>query len=99
MLLAEYAIVALSVDALDLQEVVRTPSTLDMERDHAAGVLALDTSALVTLSANDALQVESLYINLAHPNGGLWRNRWTWDPHGAAEVHPLVERVCRRYCI
>lgn len=93
MLLAEDTIVALSVDALDFKEVVRTACTFDVERNHAASMLALDAGTLITFSTNDALKIKSLDIDLAHANRSLGRHGRSRYPHSTAEVDPLVERI------
>jgi len=54
-------------------------------------VVALNASSIVFLSTDNALHLESLDVNLAHAHWGLWSDRGAWDPHGAAQVHPLVQ--------
>ena len=46
MLFAEDAVELLTVNPLNLQEVICTPCTLNMERDLTPGVLALDAGAI-----------------------------------------------------
>ena len=91
MLLAEDAVVAFAVDAFDLEEVVGPPSALNVERNHATGVLALDASTTMPFTADDALQVEALHIYLAHADWRFRRDGRAGNPHGATQMHPLVE--------
>lgn len=74
---------------LNLHAVVGPPSTLDVECDLASLVLTLHARAIF-LEANNALQVEALLVELVQAYCGLRCNRWTRDPGGTAEVHPLV---------
>ena len=90
-LLAEDSINSFTLDPLDLHEVVRAPSTLNVEGDHALRVLALDAGTLVLLPTDDALQVEALVVALVQSNGGLGRHDRPWDPHCTAEVNPFVQ--------
>ena len=91
-LLAEDAVVPLSVDAFDLEEVVGPPGTLNMEGYHAAWMLALNAGA-TSLAANDALKIESLHIDLAHPHRRLRSHARPGDPHRTAQVDPLVQSL------
>ena len=54
-------------------------------------MLTLDASTTVSLATNDALKVEAFDVNLIHTNGCLGCDRGSWDPHGTAQVHPLVQ--------
>ena len=92
-LLAEYAIVALSVHTLHLQEVVRATCTFDMERDHASRVLALNARA-ISFATDNALQVKALRINLAHAHRSFGSDSRSRNPHGATEMDPLVQCIC-----
>ena len=92
-LLAEDPVMPLSVDAFDLQEVVGPSSALNVKADHTLAVLALDASTAILAAAYDALQAESLCVDFGHSDGCLWGHDWTWDPHGTAEVNPLIERL------
>ena len=94
MLLAEDAIVALSVYALYFQKVVRSSRTFDVERDHASRMLALDTRA-ISFSADYALQIKSLGIDLAHTYRCFRCHGGPRDPHRAAKMDPLIQRICR----
>ena len=58
-------------------------------------MLALDARAAVSLSADDALQVEPLHVDFAHPYWSFRRHVGSWDPHGAREVNPFVEGLGR----
>ena len=93
-LLAEDAVVAFAIDALHLEEVVGPPGALNVEGNHAAGVLALDASATMSFAADDALQVEPLHIYLAHAHWRFRRHGRARDPHSATQMHPLVEGLC-----
>ena len=55
MLLAEDTIDSFPVDPLHLKEVIGSSGTLDMERDHAPWILALDAGACMFLTTDDAL--------------------------------------------
>ena len=94
MLFTEYPVVALAVDPLYLQEVVGSPGAFDVERYHTARVLALDAGT-VSLATNYALKIEALHIDLAHAHWGLWGHTRAWDPHGAAQMHPLIKGLGR----
>jgi len=95
-LLTEYSVATLSLNAVHLHKVVCPPRTLNMERDHALTVLALDACAFVLLPADNALQVKPLIFDLIQPDRSLWGHNRTWDPHGTAQVHPFVQSFSRR---
>ena len=94
MLLTEHPVGALTINALHLKEVVGSSGALNVERDHAATIVALDASAL-TLPADDTLEVEAFNFDLAHTDWGLRRHSRAWYPHGTAQVDPLVESISR----
>ena len=73
MLFAEDAIVTLSVNSFNFKEVVGPSGTLNMEGNHTSAVLTLDAGS-VSFSTDDALEVESLGINLAHSHRRLGRH-------------------------
>lgn len=90
MLFAKHPIATFSFDPFDLKEVVCSSSAFNMERNHTSRVLALDAGAAVSFATNNALEVKSLYINLAHAYGSFGGHVWTWYPHCTTQVHPLV---------
>ena len=55
MLLTEDSVVALSINSLNLKEIIGSSSTLYVERDHASGVLTLDAGSCIALTTDDAL--------------------------------------------
>lgn len=96
-LLAEYPVVSILVDSLGLHKVIGSSRTLDMERDHALAVLALDAGAIIFHSTDDALQLEPFTVNLVQTNWSLRSHHWPRDPHSTAQVNPLVEGLSRRH--
>jgi hypothetical protein len=60
-------------------------------------VLALDTSTTAPFAADNALEVKSLDVNLAHAHRRLRGHIGARDPHGTAQVHPFVEGLSQ-YC-
>ena len=94
MLLTEDPVIPLPVHPLDLKEIVVSPRALNVERDLAPGVLALDTGSTVTFATDYALQVEPLSVDTAHPYWRLGSHYRSWNPHGTAEMNPLVESLC-----
>lgn len=91
MLLAKDPVRAVAFHALNLHEVVPAPSTLYMEGNEALCMLALYTGAIIFSSTNDTLQVESLVVKFIHAHWRFGRNYWSWNPHCARQVYPLVQ--------
>ena len=54
-------------------------------------MLTLDARATVSLSTDDALEIEAFDVNLAHAYGCLGRDRGSRNPHGTTQMHPLVQ--------
>ena len=94
MLLTEDPVGALTVNTFHLKEVVGSSGALNVERDHAATVIALDASTLA-LPADDTLEVEAFNFDLAHAYRGLRRHSRARYPHGTAQMDPLVESISR----
>lgn len=74
MLFAEDAIVTLSVNSFNFKEVVGPSGTLNMEGNHTSAVLTLDAGSAVSFATDDALEVKSLGIDLAHSHRCLGRH-------------------------
>lgn len=83
--------VPFTIDADHIHEVVRASSTLHVERNLTLAVLALHAGAAVLLPADDALEQETLGVDLAAPHWRLGSNSRTWYPHGAAMVNPFIQ--------
>jgi hypothetical protein len=90
-LLTEYSVAALSLHSIHLEEVVGPSSTLDMERNHALAMLALDAGALILHSTNDTLQVEAFAVDLIQTNWSLGSHDRSRYPHSTAQVNPLIQ--------
>ena len=85
---------AFSLYLVHFHEVVGPPRTLNVERDHALRVLALDAGARVLQAADNALQAEALAVELVQTHGSFGRHLGPWNPHRARQVHPLVQGFC-----
>jgi hypothetical protein len=55
MFFTKNSVVSFPVNSLDIKEVIGSTSTLDVEGNHAFGVLALNTSTVILSAANNAL--------------------------------------------
>lgn len=94
-LFAKDSIAALTVNSLHLEEVVVSASALNVEGDHAPLVIALNASSIVFLATDDALHLKPLDVDPAHAHRRLRGHSWARYPHGAAQMHPLVQSLCR----
>ena len=92
MLLAEDLERFVPIFLFNLHVVVGSPGTLDMERNVALGRLAMHASSLA-LHADEATQVKALALHLLQFDRCLGSDVQTWDPGGAGNVGPLVQRV------
>ena len=89
-LFTEYSVASFLINTLGLHEVVGSPCTLDMKRDHTLAVLALNAGALVFHSTNDTLQLEAFAVNLVQTHWCLRCHHWPRDPHSTAQVNPFI---------
>lgn len=81
MFFTKNSVVSFPVNSLDIKEVIGSTSTLDVEGNHAFGVLALNTSTVILSAANNALKTESLKIYLRHSDGRFGCDDRSWNPH------------------
>jgi len=94
MLFTEHSISLVSISFLQFHAVVASPCALDMESNSTTWCLALHTSSIL-LQAYDTLQVESLLIELGHPDWSLRSDHGSRDPRSTAQMYPLIERLRR----
>jgi hypothetical protein len=84
MLFTKYSEELLSVGTFfNLHEVICPSCALNVKRNHAFAVLALDASPIVLFATNNTLKAEPLLVNFTHSYWRLRGNDWAWGPNGA----------------
>lgn len=89
MLLAKQLVGFISVFFLYLHAIICSSSAFYVERNRASWCLTLHASPS-SLETNNALKVESFFIELVESHWSLGGNQWTRNPSRTTQMNPFI---------